>query len=175
MTEACQVAVEPAMHRDATAVANLLELYSHELSAAFSLDLGNDGRFGYEQLPLYWSEPERRFPFLLRRGHLLAGFILVTRGSPTSDDPDIFDVAEFFVIRRYRRCGVGRRAAFLLWSRFAGRWIVRVSEENEHGCKFWASVIAEYTNGVFLETKRSDGARVWRVFEFSSGVTNGEP
>jgi predicted acetyltransferase len=170
MTESWQVAVEPAMHRDATVVANLLELYSHDLSAAFSLELGTDGRFGYERLPLYWSEPDRRFPFLVRRGQLLAGFAFVTRGSPMSDDPNVFDVGEFFVVRRYRRCGIGRRAAFLLWNRFAARWIVRVFEENHHGCQFWASVVAEYTNGVFLETRRSEGQRVWRVFEFSSAI-----
>jgi predicted acetyltransferase len=157
------------MHRDSTAMANLLELYSHDLSAAFSLELGTDGRFGYECLPLYWSEPDRRFPFLIRHGRLLAGFALVTRGSPASDDTDAFDVAEFFVVRRYRRCGVGRQAAFLLWRLFAARWFVRVSEDNHHGCQFWASVIAEFTNGVFLETKRSNGQRVWRVFEFTSG------
>jgi predicted acetyltransferase len=170
MTESGQVAVEPAMLRDSTVVANLLELYSHDLSEAFSLELGSDGRFGYERLPLYWSEPDRRFPFLIRRGRLLAGFAFVTRGSLVSDDPNVFDVAEFFVVRRYRRCGVGRRAAFLLWNRIPARWIVRVSDENHHGCQFWASVVAEYTSGVLLETRRSDGHRIWRVFEFSSAI-----
>jgi predicted acetyltransferase len=168
MAESSLVAVEPALPRDSTAMANLLELYSHDLSAAFSMDVGTDGRFGYEWLPLYWSEPDRRFPFLIRRGQLLAGFALVTRGSPASDDANAVDVAEFFVVRRYRRCGVGRQAAFLLWRLFAARWIVRVSEDNHHGCQFCASVVADFTNGVFLETKRSDGQRVWRVFEFSS-------
>jgi predicted acetyltransferase len=162
--------LEPAAHRDAPVLANLLELYAHDLSVPFSLELGADGRFGYEQLPLYWSEPDRRFPFLIRLGHLLAGFAFVTRGSPVSDDPNVFDVAEFFVIRRYRRGGIGRRAALLLWNRFAGRWIVRVSEANRHGCQFWVSVVAEYTNGVFLETRRSEGRRAWRVFEFSSTI-----
>src|SRR5450631_4268432 len=161
MSKSCQVAVEPAVQCDATVVANLLELYSHDLSEAFSLELGTDGRFGYERLPLYWSEPDRRFPFLVRNGHLLVGFALVTRGSPASDDPNVFDVAEFFVVRRHRRCGVGKRAACLLWSRFAARWIVRVSEANHRGCQFWASIVAEYTSGVFLETRRSDGQQGW--------------
>lgn len=168
MIESWRVEVEPAMHRDSTAVSNLLELYSHDLSAVFSLELGADGRFGYERLPLYWSEPDRRFPFLVRCDQLLAGFAFVTRGSPLSDDPNIFDVAEFFVVRRYRRCGVGRRAAVLLWNRFAARWIIRVLEENRQGCQFWASVVTEYTNGAFLETRRSEGQRLWRVFEFAS-------
>jgi predicted acetyltransferase len=170
MTESWQVVVEPAAHGDATVVSNLLELYAHDLSVAFSLELGTDGRFGYERLPLYWTEPDRRFPFLFRHGHLLAGLAFVTRGSPMSDDLEVFDVAEFFVVRRHRRCGVGRRAAFLLWNRFAARWLVRVAEENHDGCQFWASVVAEYTKGGFLETRRSDGQRVWRVFEFTSAI-----
>jgi predicted acetyltransferase len=168
MTAPSEVTIEPARSSDAEAVANLLELYSHDLSAEFSLELGANGRFGYERLPLYWSDPDRRFPFLLRRGCFLAGFAFVTRGSPASDDPDSFDVAEFFVVRRHRRCGLGRQAAFQLWSRFPGRWTVRVSGDNDGGCLFWASVVAEYTNGVFMETKRSDEEQRWRVFEFNS-------
>jgi predicted acetyltransferase len=163
-----QQSLEPALHSDTTVVANLLELYAHDLSAAFSLELGTDGRFGYEPLALYWSQPNRRFPFLIRRGALLAGFVLVTRGSPLSDDPNVLDVAEFFVVRRYRRCGVGRQAAIALWNRFPERWIVRVSDEYHDGCLFWMSVVADYTNGDFIETRRSDEQRVWRVFEFVS-------
>ena len=106
---ACEVVLESATLRDAAVLSNLLELYSHDLSDVFALEPGVDGRFGYEKLPLYWSEPESRFPFLIRAGTRLAGFALVTRGSPASDDCDAFDIAEFFVLRRHRRSGVGRR------------------------------------------------------------------
>src|SRR5262249_469926 len=162
MIDCCQVVVEPAMPRDAAVLSNLLELYSHDLSEVFALELGDNGRFGYQRLPLYWSESERRFPFLIRLETRLAGFALVTRGSPASDDPDDFDVAEFFVLRRHRRSGVGRRAAFLLWNRFAVHWIVRVSEGNQNGLRFWANVIADYTNGTAVEARR--------VFMFNSAV-----
>jgi predicted acetyltransferase len=162
------VALEVATPQDAAVLSNLMELYAHDLSAVFHLELGADGRFGYERLPLYWSEPERRFPFLLRYGGRLAGFALVTCGSPASDDPEDFDVAEFFVVRRYRRCGVGRRAAFLLWDRFAVRWIVRVSEGNQSGCHFWADVIVAYTNGACAPTTRPGSPHAWRVFAFDS-------
>jgi len=132
------------------------------------LEPGPDGRFGYEKLPLYWSEPEARFPFLIRVGTRLAGFALVTRGSPVSEDPNDFDVAEFFILRGHRRSGVGRRAAFLLWNRFASHWIVRVSEGNQQGLRFWANVIAEYTSGAAVETTRSGSPHAWRVFSFNS-------
>ena len=97
-----------------------------------------------------------------------AGFILVTRGSPASDDPEVFDVAEFFVLRRYRRFGVGRRAAILIWDRFPGRWIVRVSEGNRGAVPFWRNVIAEYTNAGAIEHERPGSPNNWRVSTFQS-------
>jgi predicted acetyltransferase len=163
-----EVALDVATTRDAAVLSNLLELYVHDLSETFGLELGADGRFGYEKLPLYWSEPERRFPFLIRCGTRLAGCALITRGSPASDDPEVFDVAEFFIVRRHRRSGVGRRAAFLLWDRFPVRWTVRVSEGNHRGLLFWASVIAEYTGGAVVETTRPGSPHAWRVFTFGA-------
>lgn len=166
-----EVVLDVATMSDAGLLANLLELYVHDLSEVFPIELKADGRFGYDNLPLYWSEPGRRFPFLIRYGTRIVGFVLVTRGSPASDDPEVFDIAEFFVLRRYRRSGVGRRAAFLLWDRFPGRWIVRVSEGNTKALPFWEGVIAEYTNGAATELRRPGTPNAWRVFAFASSPT----
>jgi len=169
MTNPLEVVLDAAVSSDAGLLANLLELYLHDLSEAFpAMELGPDGRFGYDKLPLYWLEPERRFPFLIRYGTRVAGFVLATRGSPASDDPDVFDVAEFFVIRRDRRSGVGRRAAFLVWDRLPGRWIVRVSERNTGALPFWTGVIAEYTRGAATGFERAGSPNAWRVFSFES-------
>ncbi len=166
MADSEEVILDLVTPRDKGVLSNLLELYAHDLSETFGLELGPDGRFGYEKLPLYWSEPERRFPFLIRRGTHLAGFALATLGSPGSDDPQDFDVAEFFIVRRHRRSGVGRKAAFLLWDRFPVRWIVRVAEGNHGGQRFWEGIIKEYTGGAFTETSRPGNAQAWRVFSF---------
>ena len=127
MDAAGAVSLVAATPADATLLANLLELYIHDLSGVFDVTLGADGRFGYPRLPLYWSEPDRRFAFLIRCDERVAGFALATRGSPAVSDPDVLDVAEFFVMRRYRRSGVGRAAAFLLWNRIAGNWLIRAA------------------------------------------------
>ncbi len=166
MADSEEVILDLATPRDEGVLSNLLEFYAHDLSETFALELGSDGRFGYEKLPLYWSEPERRFPFLIRLGTHLAGFALATLGSPGSDDPQDFDVAEFFIVRRHRRSGVGRKAAFLLWDRFPVRWIVRVAEGNHGGQRFWEGIIKEYTGGAFTETSRPGNAQAWRVFSF---------
>ena len=169
MTASQKVFLEVATVEEAPLLANLLELYIHDLSEVFpSVEVGADGRFGYPKLPLYWSEPDRRFPYLIRHGGQVAGFVLVTRGSPVTDDPDVFDVAEFFVLRRHRRSGVGRRAALDLWDSLPGRWTVRVYEANRGAVPFWAGVIAEYTKGAATELQKPDVPEGWRVFSFDS-------
>src|SRR6266550_3926708 len=115
-----EVTLEQAEQADSALLANLLELYLHDLSDVFPIELGLDGRFGYEKLPLYWSEPDRRFPFLIRHGTRVVGVVLITRGPPAKEDPHVFDIAEFFVIRGHRRYGVGRRAALLIWQHLPG-------------------------------------------------------
>lgn len=163
------VTVEPAAAADAALLSNLLELYSHDLSDVFlEVELGADGRFGYQKLPLYWSEPDRRFPFIVRRGGRVAGFVLATRGSPVTPDPDTFDVAEFFILRRHRRSGVGARAAALLWRHLPGFWTVRVSERNAGALPFWASAIATFTRGRAIEARRAGTSPDWYVFWFDS-------
>jgi predicted acetyltransferase len=169
MSDLPSVSLEVATPADQPLLANLLELYVHDLSAAFpNVEMGADGRFGYPALPLYWSEPERRFAFLIRTGERVAGFVLVTRGSPALSDPDVLDVAEFFVLRRYRRSQVGRRAAFLLWSRLPGKWAVRVSERNPGALEFWSRVIAELGPHTAIEWQRPGAAGGWRVFCFET-------
>src|SRR5436305_9127199 len=128
MVDSQEVVLEVATPRDAPLLSNLLELYLHDLSEVFPIELSAEGRFGYERLSLYWSEPERRFPLFIKSNGQIAGFALVTRGSPVSDDPSAYDVAEFFVLRRYRRSGIGRRAAALVWDSYSGTWTIRVSE-----------------------------------------------
>lgn len=169
MADSQEISLDAASSSEAPVLANLLELYIHELSGVFpNVELGADGRFGYPKLPLYWSEPERRFAFLIRVDGCLAGFALVTRGSPVVEDPDVFDIAELFVIRRYRRSHVGRRAAFLLWRRLPGKWTVRVTEENSGALAFWSEVVAELTNGRATVSKRPGQPNNWRVFSFES-------
>jgi predicted acetyltransferase len=169
VTDQSETRLDAATLSEASVLANLLELYLHDLSGAFpAVQLGADGRFGYPGLPLYWSEPERRFPFLIRAAGRVAGFVLATRGSPASEDPTVFDVAELFVIRSHRRGGVGRRAAVQLWDRLPGRWIVRASEGNPGAVPFWEAIVAEYSGGSAVRSQRQGNPHLVQVFSFES-------
>ena len=166
------VALDVATASDAILLSNLLELYIHDLSVVFPhVELGADGRFGYARLPLYFAEPGRRFAFVIRSGGRVAGFVLAKRGSPAVSDPDVLDVAEFFVLRRYRRSGIGRQAASLLWSQLPGRWTVRVSEGNPGALDFWRDAVAIFTRGEWTELTMHGEPNPWRVFLFESAST----
>lgn len=167
------VSVALARADEAQLLSNLLELYIHDLSEVFSVQLGPDARFGYDKLPLYWSEPECRFPFLIRYEGRLAGFALVTRGSPAVPEPEVFDVAEFFILRQRRRQGVGRRAAFLVWDALPGSWTVRAAERNLGAAPFWRRTISEYTADRQLERQWSSETGSWRVFSFDTAHARG--
>lgn len=160
------VALEPARREDAPLISHLLQLYIHDMSEIFPIEIGPDGRFEYAYLPHYWETPEERFPFLVRCDGAPAGFVLARRGSPATHDPADLDVAEFFVLRRHRRSGVGRAAAAQLWNRMPGHWIVRVSEANRPGLPFWRRIIADYTGGDFAEGTSAGSPHPWRVFSF---------
>ncbi len=163
-----EVRLEAATLQDAELLSNLLELYIHDLSEAFpDIELGADGRFGYRRLPLYWSDPSNRFPFLVKYGQRVVGFALIMRGSLLID-PDAFDVAEFFILRRWRRTGLGRRAAHLLWDRLPGRWIVRAALRNAGAVPFWARTISEYIGRDADELPHPQLPDAWRVFTFQS-------
>ncbi len=164
------VTLERAGEDAAPLLSNLLELYVHDLSEIFPVQLGSEGRYGYERLPLYWSEPETRHAFLIRCDGKIAGFTFATRGSPATDDPSDLDVAEFFVLRSHRRLGVGREAAFALWRALPGRWVVRVSEANRGGVPFWSDVVRDFSGGAFTESARPGKPHRWRVFQFESGA-----
>jgi predicted acetyltransferase len=170
--DGAQITLERATVEHAPLLSNLLELYIHDLSAIFrQVELGEDGRFGYPWLPRYWSEPDRRFAFLIRCDGRVAGFALATRGSPLSHDPDVLDVAEFFVLRRYRASGVGRRAATLLWRSLPGRWMVRVAAGNSAALAFWTRVVEELgPGGASVEEREGPPERPnrWHVFTFDS-------
>jgi predicted acetyltransferase len=111
-----------------------------------------DGRFGDVDLASYWID-DWKHPFLIRVEGKLAGFALISERSKITGDRGIFDMTEFFVLRRFRRQGVGRAAAFAAFKRFPGLWELRQREENPSATTFWRRTIDQYTHGKYKENR----------------------
>jgi len=118
---------------DKPVLGHLLELYRHDFSEFDDADVDEHGIYGYRFLDSYWTEPDRH-PLLFRVDGSWAGFALVRAGVP-------HDVAEFFVMRKYRRRGVGTMLARDLFARFPGAWQVRQMTSNPAATAFWHRAI----------------------------------
>src|SRR5262245_54735156 len=103
------VSLEPVQPEQRLLLANLMQFYLHDMSELFPIELGLDGTYRSASLPLYGADP-RHFAFIVRASGRVAGFALLTRGSPASADPAALDMTEFFVLRQHRRSSIGRRA-----------------------------------------------------------------
>ncbi len=152
------VADKPALDR-------LLELYQYDFTEYTDDDVGPDGRFGYRYLDAYFAEPDRH-AFLVRAGGQLAGFVLVRRAPASVGDGEVSDMAEFFVVRKYRRRGVGAAAARRAFDVFPGRWEVREMAANTPAQAFWRRIIADYTRGHFDEHWLDE--RRWLIQSFNN-------
>jgi|SRR5580698_8653736 predicted acetyltransferase len=163
------IEVIPAAAEEEQILANLLELYAHDFSEFHDLEIGADGRFGYKYLPLYWSDPGRH-PFLVKTDGHLAGLILVKRGPSVFGDHVVWDMAEFFVLRAYRRRGIGTRMAHEVWRRFEGAWEVRVMQSNVAANHFWAQAVAIFAGERIDPVSIEKGDERWAVYRFTFGA-----
>lgn len=154
-----QITLLPASHLDRPALTNLMQLYLYDFSAVDDVDVDDAGCFRYPYLDSYWNLPDRH-PFLIRVAGRLAGFALINRYSRLHDPFDGHAIAEFFVMRKYRRMGVGRSIAMQLFASFPGKWEVASIATNVPAQAFWRSTIDIYTDGRYHEIWLQDAR--WR-------------
>ena len=155
MTEAPEVQVVPALASQQAILRHLIDLYAYDFSALLGLDVGEDGRFPFRELAPFWTD-DWRHAFFVRVAGKLAGFALVEDRSRLDGTTGVHDMAEFFILRKYRRQGVGAQAARRLFQRFPGRWQVRQRAQNPDATAFWRRVIDRHTGGNFEDALWND-------------------
>ncbi len=128
-------------------LANLLQFYVHDFSQLFGgtsrCDLSDDGRYSID-IPLadWWQAPAH-IPLLFRLDGILAGFALLNAVTHSRLPADR-NIAEFFVVRKYRRAGLGLAAAQALFTRYSGRWEAAVMRSNTGARNFWQHAITRH-------------------------------
>lgn len=148
-------------------VANLIELYTYDFTELWDFDIGNNGLYGYKNLDRFWSEPNC-YAYLININDKLAGTALVQGKSPIAENKEIWDIAEFFIMKKFRSKGIGRLVAHSLWKHFEGEWQIRVISENLRAKNFWHDAIKRYTlsepNYQLINHEKDE----WIVYQFNS-------
>jgi predicted acetyltransferase len=130
---------------DKAVLRRLLQLYHYDFSEWNGDDVDEHGEFAHVYLDHYWTDLDSH-PFLIRYAGRWAGFALVrTKG--------VNDMSEFFVMRKYRRTGVGGEAARRIFAMFPGAWQVRQLSGNDAATRFWHAVVP----GGYEETVTEEG------------------
>lgn len=143
-------------------IARMQELYCYDLSQWFDLDMQADGLF-HVPVKNYWENDGAVFVASLN--DLPVGFAVVQAGGADAE----FDMKAFFVLRKFRRHGVGHLLAGHVWDQFRGRWQVRVFDGNAPAVPFWRDVVAGYTNGEFHQEAVMRERAPWTYFRFLAG------
>ena len=144
---------------DKQVIRGLLQPYLEELSKLPGEDVDyrdEAGVYHYPYLDACWLEAER-FPYLLYAKNNLAGFAMVRK------DGDHWEMAEYYVVRRFRQRGVGKAAAAQILERHKGEWRIGFNKHNEPARALWIKLAASLAVGG-VEQGEADAAHAYVRF-----------
>lgn len=151
-----EIRIRPARPVDRLVLHRMLELYQYELSEIWDQDLDALGEYGYA-LDRYFGTPGCH-AFVARSSGRLAGFALVDGAVKVGKSGQWMD--QFFILKKYRRAGLGAALARHAFDAVPGAWEVGQMPANHAAQAFWRRVIGEYTAGAYTEHTVIRGA--WR-------------
>ena len=165
--EKLELTVERIDESSNALIANLFNLYMHDMAEWFLFDTEEDGRYGYD-MAKHWARGDEIY--IARCAGKLAGFTIVSSAKPFLNGGDGLDVEEFFLIRRYRHTGAGETLARAIWDKHPGQWLVRVYEGNLPAIPFWRKIISRYTHDRQIEERRIVNGKAWAYFHFKNAI-----
>lgn len=143
-------------------VQHLDQFYLYEFSRFMPnrYKVAADGMFHDGDYFHYWEE-SCRYPYLIFHDEEIAGFALVQDTGSNS----LMD--QFFVMYKFQGMAVARAAAYEIFDRHAGAWLVESLITNPKSEGFWPKIIECYTNGEFARTVQEPN-RTHHEYRFSS-------
>ncbi|GIO92935.1 MULTISPECIES: GNAT family N-acetyltransferase [Paenibacillus] len=142
---------------------NLYPLYLHDIAEIWGIHPNRYGVFEKGDVPtlseqsklldVWWEQPSVLFPYLITVDDIAAGFALVSTPLQVPSPNIQYYLSDFFVLRTYRRQGVARRAAELVFDQFQGAWELQTNptERNMSTQIFWRKTLNTYTGGKYSE------------------------
>lgn len=147
------LSVYRAQDTDRPALQRMLELYQYELSDIWDQDLDAQGEYGYA-LDRFWQDGPCIALLATVGGHH-AGFALVDESVKLGPAGRWMD--QFFVMKKYRRAGIGRQLATHAFDLLPGIWEVGQMTDNHGARAFWRRVIDTYCGGRYVEQTLTEG------------------
>lgn len=97
---------------------------------------------------IFWEKPNVLFPMLIEADDAAAGFALIA-SKPHCHRTVDYRMNDFFVLNKFRRLGVARKAVFQIFDRFPGVWEITRLPDNLPAAGYWSKLVSEYTGGKY--------------------------
>lgn len=151
-----KVKLIPASLKDYPVIQNMGRFYVYDISEYLGNEDGwqipEDGLYECIDFKKYWQTDDA-FPFIIRYENEIAGFVIIDK---KGSDPSIdFNVAQFFILRKFKSKGIGKYVAHQCFDKFKGVWEVMIIPGNTGAYNFWKSIVNTYTEGDYVEYKRN--------------------
>lgn len=154
-------------------IEGLFQFYIYDFSEFQPADspdfeLNAEGRYEpYPYLDRYWADAACT-PLLIRLGARVAGFALINAFAHSGGAVD-HGMAEFFVLRKYRRAGIGALAVGQILRAHPGRWEIAIAARNQPALAFWPRAVGGLDCVRGLKSVQMDGP-LWRgpILQFVS-------
>ena len=156
-----KITIAPASDDQKPTIANLIQLYLYDMTESMPFPVAADGRFEYDFFERFW-----RSPYLIHADGEIAGFAFVIGECPLTGREPCWFMAEFFILKAYRRRGVGRRALAEILANHPGVWHIGVPIANRPAGAFWNKALAPRHPATREIVFEGDS---WRLNEFRSG------
>jgi len=154
------ISMRRARDEEQGSIANLVQLYLHDLTEFMPFPVRDDGRFEYGFLDRFW-----RHPYFIASNDEIAGFALIVDDCPLTGRAPCWFMAEFFVLRAHRGRGVGKAALELALRAHPGPWHIAVPHANSAARQFWSRALAD--RAARPRPIHFDGDD-WNLYEFSA-------
>lgn len=139
-----EVVVIEASRADRHLIENLIQFYIYDFTEFTGAAILEDGTFrSLPDLGTYWSELNKNHAYIIKANDEIAGFTLIKEIEGTRKYNYL---AHFFILRKYRRSGIGRKAAKEVLSKYQGEWELYQLENNIPAQNFWDKVIEDISD-----------------------------
>ena len=158
------VSVTPAGPDRRALIEGMTSFYIYDFSEFEPADsdrfeLNAEHRFDPYPLDGYWRDADRH-PLIIEAGGKPVGFALINAFAHSGGVCD-HSMAEFFIMRKHRRGGVGARAVAQILPMFPGQWEIAIARRNTPALGFWPRAVGALDCVRDLRTVEMDD-ELWR-------------
>jgi predicted acetyltransferase len=122
-----EIKLIPATLEEYPIIQNMGRFYVYDMSEYLGKEEGwempQDGLYECIDFKKYW-EDKNSFPFIARYQNEIVGFLIVDKKGSSAEIE--FNMAQFFILRKFKNKGIGRFVAQKSFKKFPGIWEVMI-------------------------------------------------